>query len=75
MYSENSLLINSNRIKFGIPLIQIKEYAVFMIYFTKLLSKHILCTISLAISYVPHLVCAHLCAVPTNFNCNDENRI
>ena len=35
----------------------------------------ILCTISLAISYVSHLCCAHLCAVPTNFNCNDENRI
>ena len=35
----------------------------------------ILCTISLAISYVLHLFCAHLCAVPINFNCNDENRI
>ena len=35
----------------------------------------ILCTISLAISYVSHLFCAHLCAVPINFNCNDENRI
>ena len=35
----------------------------------------ILCTISLAISYVSHLFCAHLCAVPINFNSNDENRI
>ena len=35
----------------------------------------ILCTTSLAISYVSHLFCAHLCAVPINFNCNDENRI
>ena len=35
----------------------------------------ILCTISLAISYVSHLFCAHLCAVPINFDCNDENRI
>ena len=37
--------------------------------------QHILCTISLAISYVSHLFCAHLCAVPINFYCNDENRI
>ena len=36
---------------------------------------YILCTISLAISYVSHLFCAHLRAVPINFNCNDENRI
>ena len=35
----------------------------------------ILCTISLAISYVSHLFCAHLCVVPINFNYNDENRI
>ena len=35
----------------------------------------ILCTISLAISYVSYLFCAHLRAVPINFNCNDENRI
>ena len=31
--------------------------------------------ISLAISNVSHLFCAHLRAVPINFNCNDENRI
>ena len=37
--------------------------------------KTILCTISLAISYASHLFCTHLCAVPINFNCNDENRI
>ena len=36
---------------------------------------YILCTISFAISYVSHLFCVHLCAVPINFNCNDENRI
>ena len=36
-------------------------------------NETILCTISLAISYVPHLFCAHLRAVPINFNCNDEN--
>ena len=35
----------------------------------------ILCTISLAISYVTHLFSANLRAVPINFNCNDENRI
>ena len=35
----------------------------------------ILCTISLVISYVSHLFCAHLCAVPISFNCNDKNRI
>ena len=37
--------------------------------------SNILCTISLAISYVSHLFCAHLCAVSITFNCNDENRI
>ena len=37
--------------------------------------SYILCTISLAISYVLHLFCAHLRALPINFNCNDENRI
>ena len=36
---------------------------------------YILCTISLAISYVSHLFCAHLCAMPINCNCNEENRI
>ena len=36
---------------------------------------YILCTISLAILYVLHLFCAHLRAVPINFNCNDETRI
>ena len=39
------------------------------------LRDNILCTISLAISNVSHLFCAHLCAVPINVNCNDENRI
>ena len=38
-------------------------------------ATYTLCTISLAISYVTHLFCAHLCALPINFNCNDENRI
>ena len=38
-------------------------------------AAYILCTISLAISYVSHLFCAHLCVVPINFICNDENRI
>ena len=38
-------------------------------------SAYILCTISLAISYVSHRLCAHLRAVPINFNCNDENRV
>ena len=38
-------------------------------------SVYILCTISLAISYVSHLFCAHLYAVPINFDCIDENRI
>ena len=33
---------------------------------------YILSTISLAISYVSHLFCAHLCSVSINFNCNDE---
>ena len=42
---------------------------------SKLSKTFILCTISLAISNVSHLFCAHLCAVPINFNCNDENRI
>ena len=37
--------------------------------------KYILCTISLAISYVSHLFCANFCSVSINFNCNDENRI
>ena len=36
---------------------------------------YILCTISLAISYVSRLFCAHLRAVPNNFNCNNENRV
>ena len=48
-------------------------------FFLKVVTLHIkliiLCTISLAISYVSHLFCAHLCAVRINFNCNDENRI
>ena len=35
----------------------------------------ILCTISLAISYVSHPFCAYLYAVPINFICNDEKRI
>ena len=38
-------------------------------------NQYILCTISLAISYVSHHFCAHLCAVSINFNCIDENRI
>ena len=37
--------------------------------------EYILCTISLAISYVLLLFCAHLCALLINFNCNDENWI
>ena len=36
---------------------------------------NILCPVSLAISYVSHLLCAHHCAVLIDFNCNDENRI
>ena len=44
-------------------------------YITILEELTILCTISLAISYVSHLLSAHLCAVPINFNCNDEDRI
>ena len=39
------------------------------------LDESILCTIMLAISYVSHPFCAHLRAVPINFNFNDENRI
>ena len=42
---------------------------------SQVFQENILCKISFAISYVSHLFCAHLCAVPTNFNCNDENRI
>ena len=44
-------------------------------YITVLEELTILCTISLAIFYVSHLFSAHLCAVPINFNCNDEDRI
>ena len=45
------------------------------IHFFECQVKNILCTISLAISNVSHLFCAHLCAVPISFNCNEENRI
>ena len=44
-------------------------------YITILEELTIQCTISLAISYVSHLLSAHLCAVPINFNCNDKDRI
>ena len=37
------------------------------------MKKNILCTISLAISYVLHLFSAHLCAMPINFNCNEQD--
>ena len=50
----------------------------FLFFFFSLktsLEGYILCTISLAIFYVSHLFCAHLCAMPINFNCNDENMI
>ena len=39
------------------------------------INKYILCTISLAISYVFASLCAHLRAISNNFNCYDENRI
>ena len=46
-----------------------------MVYHKGTHKINILCTISLAISYVSQFFYAHLCAVPINFNCNDENRI
>ena len=54
----------------------LRYLVLFTVEFLSLLGPlFILCTISLAISYVSHVFCAHLCAVPINFHCNDENRI